>query len=215
MNNLSSYIREDQSFLIFIFSKKNNWEIYNSKQHGNAKNITKNYVVTYLDGAILANTMTNHIIPEKTYYIEEQKYKYEEMTENISDLNIEIVHTDSIYHPDSNYYCTSITNNMNEPFQVERFAAFKPYKGKYILSTVSNDWFNAKQFRFWYNQTTKWIMPGETVIDYDNYGREKGYWVFDIKLKSGEKFTIKSAGRYCNSEENKSLSQRIFQLFKG
>ena len=191
---LSTYIRKEQEFQIFIRSKSGEWETYDPMTHGPAESITSGYVVAYANGEVVENSVNADDLPPNTHYISVVPYKLVKMPECAADdPRVKIVHEPSAYHQHGRY-CTKLTNTCDIPFKVNRFSFFSK-KGifrSYRLSTISNDWFSHEQFMCWYNAKSEWIPPGSTVADQDNYGFGNGYWVFEIEFENKKVILVKS-----------------------
>lgn len=191
MNTLKQYIRKEQEFQIYIYVGYQQWEAYDPARHGEAKNISFGYVVAYPNGEILENTVDSDIIPVGTYYPGETTPRSETMPECVASPSVEIKNIPSLYHNREERYCTRIRNTGAVPFKINRFAAFHMLDGRYVISTITGDWYTCEQFRNWFNQSQEWINPGEQVADQDNYGYGIGYWVFEISFQTGDSANIK------------------------
>lgn len=190
--SLKDYIRDDQKFLIYLRTAHKGWEIYDPDKHGTPRSVRRNYVVAYLNGEILENRVKGPDIPPGTHYVEQRERSSVTMPECRDDHRIEIWHETGISR--AGKYCTRVRNTGNTPLRIRRFAAFvcEEPGGEYLLSTITNDWFTAEQFIYWFNQQSSWIQPGQEVCDPDNYGFGSGYWVFDVEFSSGESVFVKS-----------------------
>ena len=191
---LSTYIREEQDFQIFIRSGSGKWEMYDPSVHGAAEEISGDYVVAYANGEIIENHVYTNDLPPGTTYISGVPYRVVKMPQCVvDDPRVRIVHEPSVYHQHGRY-CTKVTNTGEIAFRVNRFAAFSKagFFGGYRLSTISNDWFSHEQFMCWYNAKAEWLEPQSTVADQDNFGSGNGYWVFEIEFEGKETIVVKS-----------------------
>lgn len=190
---LSTYMRKEQHFQIFIRSRSGKWETYDPSVHGPADSISRNYVVAYANGEVIENRVNTNDLPPGTNYISVVPYKVVKMPQCVVDEpRVQIVHESSVYHQHGRY-CTKMTNTGEIPFRVNRFAAFSKagfFRG-YRLSTISNDWFSHEQFMCWYNAKAEWLQPRSTVADQDNFGFGNGYWVFEIEFEGKETIRVK------------------------
>lgn len=180
---LSRYIRADQEFLIYLRMPNGEWRRYDSVEYGPAADIKKDYVVAYLNGEVLEVIPPAAALPEGLHYIQTfppQKIAMPECVED--DFQVSITHVVSSYYRGGRY-ATRIYNPGPQRFRIRRFGGFHRWGlwGRWRLSTITNNWFSGEQFRCWYNQKNEWIMPGEYVIDYDNYGYG-GYWVYEVEF---------------------------------
>jgi len=192
--SLSTYIREEQEFQIFIRSNSGEWETYSPSVHGPADSINRDYVIAYSNGEIVDNRVDVNDLPPNTHYVAEVPYEVIKMPDCVADdPRVRISHEPSAYHQHG-YYCTKLTNTSEIPFRIARFSAFSKaglFRG-YRLSTISNGWFSHEQFMCWYNVQSEWIGPECTVADQDNFGFGNGYWVFEIELKDKTSILVKS-----------------------
>jgi len=191
---LSTYIREEQEFQIFILNEGDHWETYDTSVHGSAEAIDDGYVVAYANGEIIENQSNARSLPPGVSYIVGVPYQVVRMPPCVgNDPRVRIVHEPSIYH-ERGRYCTKVTNTGEVPFRVNRFASFSRAGlfGGYRLSTITNDWFSHEQFMCWYNAKAEWLSPQSTVVDEDNFGFGNGYWVFEIEFEGEETILVKS-----------------------
>jgi hypothetical protein len=181
--SLAKYIRNEQKFQIYILEESGSWEPYSEEEHGKPSGIFKNYIVAYDNNEILDNTAHVRQLPSHLRYIEEKPYVRVAMPKCIELPFIEIKHTKSLFHQDEIHYCTEIINHSDDPLTILEFAAFAKtsYFGKYNLHTISNTWFTQSHFAHWYNCPNGVINPNSSVVDQDNFGGGKGFWIFNIK----------------------------------
>jgi hypothetical protein len=92
---------------------------------------------------------------------------------------------------DPNHYSTTLSNTGAEAFRVDRFCGFVRAGEKYVLSTVTGDYFTAREFVAWYGAPKDgWVAPGQSATDPNNYGGGDTYWVYYCTTKSGKSFAI-------------------------
>lgn len=86
-------------------------------------------------------------------------------------------------------YSTTLRNIGMIAFRVERFGGFSRKSGKYVLNTISGDYFSADEFQSWYGPLKDgWILPGESATDENNYGGRGGYWAYYCSTRDGHEF---------------------------
>lgn len=93
-------------------------------------------------------------------------------------------------HPeDSNNYSTVLTNTASVPWRVTRFGGYNQVGNNWRLSTITGDLFTAEQFQNWYGHTSnEWVQPGDSVVDYNNYGGSDVAWIYECELEDGTTF---------------------------
>jgi hypothetical protein len=86
-------------------------------------------------------------------------------------------------------YATTLKNISQQRIRIQKFAGFRPSGDKYVLSTVSRNFYSAEQFQSWYSTAADgWIKPGEEVADDSNYGRGRGIWAYFGETEDGKHF---------------------------
>lgn len=110
---------------------------------------------------------------------------------------IQIEHGPSAAHPeDGNHYSTTLTNVTDESVRVDRFAGYAKTRNGWELSTVTNKFYTADEFKVWYGLgVADWIAPGESVADPNNYGGRPMLWAYYCRTKSGQRFIAGKAVR--------------------
>jgi len=94
---------------------------------------------------------------------------------------------------DRNCYSTTLTNISNERIRVNRFAGYGKTTRGWKLSTVTNKFYSAEEFREWYGlRTGEWILPGESATDPNNYGTPPVLWAYYCESESGDQFVAGS-----------------------
>jgi hypothetical protein len=93
-------------------------------------------------------------------------------------------------HPeDPNNYSTVLTNTASVPWKVTRFGGYNQVGSNWRLGTITGDLFTAEQFQNWYGHTsTEWVQPGDSVVDYNNYGGPGVAWIYECELEDGTEF---------------------------
>lgn len=86
-------------------------------------------------------------------------------------------------------YSTTLTNVSGERVRVLRFAGYHRVRGRWVLSTVTGQFYSPDEFRSWYGLTdSEWLQPGESATDPDNYGGPRSLWAYYCESESGERF---------------------------
>ena len=93
-------------------------------------------------------------------------------------------------HPnDPEHYSTTLTNVSDEPVRIERFAAYRKTARRWRMSTVTRNFYSAEEFTEWYGlKDKKWIQPGDSATDANNYGAPPVLWAYYCQSKSGQRF---------------------------
>ena len=93
-------------------------------------------------------------------------------------------------HPnDPEHYSTTLTNVSAEPIRIERFAAYRKTADGWRMSTVTKNFYSADEFAEWYGlKDEKWILPGDSATDLNNYGAPPILWAYYFQSKSGQRF---------------------------
>lgn len=93
---------------------------------------------------------------------------------------------------DKHYYSTTLTNLTDQRVQVLKFAGYTQISGdKYQVRTITGGYFTAEQFRAWYGlNERKWIEPGQSVCDPENYGGPGTLWAYFCRTESGDEFVV-------------------------
>ena len=94
---------------------------------------------------------------------------------------------------DRDYYSTAITNISDEKIRVVRFAGYTKTSKGWRISTVSNKFFSAEEFQQWYRlRDGEWVLPGQSVVDPNNYGGRPVLWAYYCESGSGKRFVTGS-----------------------
>ena len=152
----------------------------------------KHYIVSYKNGNIVHETKTFSEYPDEITFMRyggENKtvFTKAELTDGNSLFKMEFSKS-PIYPEDKNYYESAITNLSNQKIQVLKFGGFeKVDSNKYVLNTITGDFFNSSDFNNWYmDSSVLWINNCETVFDPVNYGGNNLRWAYQIKTESGD-----------------------------
>lgn len=96
--------------------------------------------------------------------------------------------------PDGNwYYATTLRNISGEPIRIVRFGGYMKRWWRWKLSTITGAFFSANEFRAWYGMgDRRWLAPGETAQDPDNYGSPPVIWAYFCESESGVRFVVGS-----------------------
>jgi hypothetical protein len=86
-------------------------------------------------------------------------------------------------------YTTTLRNISGQRIRILKFAGFRRAEKKYVLSTVTGDYYSTDQFIAWYAAPQDgWISPGTQVADENNYGGSDGIWAYFGETEDGNHF---------------------------
>jgi hypothetical protein len=102
---------------------------------------------------------------------------------------VDVSHGPTAKPKTAHHYRTALRNLSDEPVRVVKFGGFAEADGRYVLNTVTGQFFTADEFVSWYGAPADgWIPPGMEVSDPDNYGGSPSLWAYYCETKSGQKF---------------------------
>lgn len=89
---------------------------------------------------------------------------------------------------DAGCYSTTLTNVSTKKFRVVRFAGYAQSPKGWELNTVTGRFYSDEEFREWYGQKNKYMIPGESVTDPNNYGNPPVLWAYYCQTEDGIEF---------------------------
>ena len=110
--------------------------------------------------------------------------------DNLKDGNalIRVTYGKSTARPSSpNYYSTTLSNHSNKRVRVLKFGGHIPQGGQFVMSNAARRFYTADEFMEWYGQKGRWIEPGQSVTDPNNYGGRPMLWAYYVEIEGGQK----------------------------
>lgn len=154
----------------------------------------KGYIVAYGHGQILDAHGIVDPLPDCFHFLQEvtpptaEVLMPSDFVLGASFLEIDL-DTSSINGNYDEYFPATIRNISSQRVKVLKFGAYSKEPSGYRLNTISNTWFTAEDFRYWYGLNERqWIEPGESVCDPNNYGGGDYLWAYHCETEGGEKF---------------------------
>lgn len=70
-----------------------------------------------------------------------------------------------------------------------RFGGYSPQEDGWVLNNATGAFYTSDEFANWYGLCdAEWIVPGQTVIDRNNYGGRPTLWAYHCEFDDGTKF---------------------------
>lgn len=152
------------------------------------------FVVAYPNGQVVSENSMGLGMPDGIYGIysawKEEHDVLKEKDLELGKLFAQVTYGPSSAHPDNpDEYSTTVRNISNEKFRVVRFGGYWESNSGWRLATVTNQFFSADEFIYWYGLgEDQWILPGQAATDHNNYGSPPSLWAYYCETESGKKF---------------------------
>jgi len=111
----------------------------------------------------------------------------------LDDLNegnalIRVTYGKSTAHPSSPiYYSTTLTNFSNKRVRVLKFGGYFPQGRTFVMRNAAGRFYTTDEFMEWYGQKGRWIEPGQSVTDPNNYGSRPMLWAYYVEVEGGQR----------------------------
>jgi hypothetical protein len=151
------------------------------------------FVIAYPNQQVLDAETLGLEIPDELRMLHSEEPATSELI-NVTDAQaglrfVDVSYGPSAVSPTADHYSTTLRNIGDEPVRVLKFGAFAETEGRYVLSTVTSNFFTADEFVSWYGAPADgWILPATAVTDPDNYGAPPVLWAYYCETKSGKRF---------------------------